>query len=173
MLQFVDWFQDQSVYVADVGLSCCGVETQAAIPQGAARIQSELDQLPLTPSRSTHIVLVFSGTLTCVLSSRITEITNELTVIAEGADVTVTVIAFGACLCEGGPYWDSYSVTAGVDQLIHVDYYIPGCPPHPQSLAAVIEQIRHGRQCRQAVSIGEPSDAAGIGPSLLQPTAST
>ena len=50
-------------------------------------------------------------------------------------------MSFGACANTGGPYWDSYAVTKGIDRLVPVDVYVPGCPPRPQALVDALRQL--------------------------------
>ena len=116
--------RDWTVWMVDVGLACCSVEVMAAaLGSGATRAAGAL-----VHGDDQHVdVLVVSGTCTDVLAPALRRMWEQL-------PEPRRVLSFGACSASGGPYWDSYSVTKGIDQVIPVDVYVPGCPPRPEAL---------------------------------------
>jgi NADH-quinone oxidoreductase subunit B len=81
-----------------------------------------------------HTVLLVAGTVTDALAPAVQALIAEL---PEGS----SVVSFGACAGTGGPYWDAPTVTKGVDQLVPVALYVPGCPPRPDALVAGLRAL--------------------------------
>ena len=127
----VDWGPQLSLSVHNLGLACCAIEVVAA----AMRREREGDVTgPADGPRRHADVLVVSGTVTDKLAPAVLEA-------YAGFEEPPLVMSFGACSNSGGPYWDSYSVTKGVDRLIPVDVYVPGCPPRPEAFVAGLEEL--------------------------------
>jgi NADH-quinone oxidoreductase subunit B len=129
----LNWDRRYSLWVFNFGLACCAVEFVAASLR-----QQELVRLGLAPPNEepeSIDLMVVSGTLTDRMAPAVRRLYDQL-------PRPRYVISFGACANCGGPYWDSYSVTKGVDQLIPVDVYVPGCPPRPEALLHGILQVR-------------------------------
>ena len=118
-----------AVELVNLGLACCSLEVEAAVGSGALASESGSDPAPDAP------VLLVSGTVTHALAPAVLRAWERA---AEQGPVRV--LAFGACATSGGPYWDAPTVVPGVDTLIPVNRYVPGCPPGPDSLVAALRR---------------------------------
>lgn len=120
-----NWSQARSIWPLTFGLACCAIEMMAT---NAARF--DLDRFGIFPRptpRQSDCLLV-SGTLTAKMAERVLTLWEQM---AEPK----WVISMGSCSNSGGPYWEhGYHVVKGIDQIMPVDVYIPGCPPRPEAL---------------------------------------
>ncbi|MFI1313694.1 NADH-quinone oxidoreductase subunit B [Streptomyces albidoflavus] len=129
----LNWGRRYSLWVFNFGLACCAIEFIAA--SMARHDFMRLGVIPFAPGPRQADLMVVSGTVTDKMAPAVKRLYEQM-------PEPKYVISFGACSNCGGPYWDSYSVTKGVDQIIPVDVYVPGCPPRPEALLQGIIKLQ-------------------------------
>lgn len=124
MGHFINWGRRSSLWPLHVGFACCAIEMAAA---GAGRFDMERHGVLFRSSPRQCDLLIVSGSVTKKMAPRVKLLYEQM-------PEPKYVIAMGACTIAGGPFYDSYSMVDGIDQLMPVDVYVPGCPPRPEAL---------------------------------------
>lgn len=129
----INWARSNSQWYFQFGLACCAIEMIAA-----AQPRHDLERfgaMPRASPRQSDVILV-SGTVTLTMATRVKRLYDQM------ADPKY-IISMGSCANSGGPYWEhGYHVLKGVDLIIPVDVYVPGCPPRPEALIEGLLELR-------------------------------
>lgn len=121
-----------SLWTLSFGLACCAIEMMSTHMS-----HHDLDRFGVItwPSPRQADVMIVAGTV-------VKKMAEPIKLLYEQMPDPKWVIAMGSCATNGGPYYKSYSVVMGVDHLIPVDVYVPGCPPRPEALMFGVMQLQ-------------------------------
>ncbi len=131
--QLIDWGRSNSLWSLTFATSCCGIEFMAV---GCARYDFARFGFEVTRNSPRQADLIMcAGTITHKMAPALKRLYDEM---AEPK----YVVAVGGCAISGGPFKSSYCVVRGINEIVPVDVYIPGCPPRPEAILYGMMQLQ-------------------------------
>ena len=128
----INWGRKNSLWPMPLGLSCCGIELMATAASRYDIARFGAEAIRFSPRQSD--LLICAGIVNAKMSPILKTIYDQMS-------EPKWVMSFGACASSGGVF-PVYSVTQGIDKIIPVDIYIPGCPPSPESVLDGLLKLR-------------------------------
>jgi NADH-quinone oxidoreductase subunit B len=135
----VNWSRQNSLWWLTFGLACCAIEMMCL---NTPKYDMErFGVMPRNTPRQSDLMIV-AGTVTLKMAPMVKHLYDQM-------PEPKYVLAMGSCAIKGGPfYYDSYTVVRGVDEIIPVDIYVPGCPPRPEAVIDGIMKLKEKIQSR-------------------------
>jgi NADH-quinone oxidoreductase subunit B len=143
--ELVNWGRANSVWPLTFGLACCAIEQISA---GMARFDiARFGSEVFRASPRQADLLIVSGRVSNKMAPVIKRIYDQMS-------YPKWVIAMGDCASCGGPF-NNYAIIQGVDKILPVDVYVPGCPPRPEALFYSIERLRDKIKAEEKLGVRE------------------
>jgi NADH-quinone oxidoreductase subunit B len=153
--KLVNWARRSSLWPATFGLACCAIEMMATTMPRHDLARFGMERFSASPRQSD--LMIVAGRVSQKMAPVLRHIYDQMT-------EPKWVISMGACASTGGVF-NNYGLVQGVDSIVPVDIYVPGCPPRPEMLIDGImllhEQIRRGEYVTTREVVEAPSEARG------------